>query len=140
MKKLSILAACALALSCLLAACTKAPTDPTQSDESPAQTDAQTSAQTAVQAPDENGKLTYTVTVTDQNGASVAGATVQMCTATSCLMPTTTGENGPVTYTLPPPDYHVTVVSCPDGYTADTTQEFHFDNSSTTLTVAITKE
>ena len=162
MKKLSILAACALVLSCLLAACTQAPSDPTQSDEAPAQTTAQTTAQqtdnrpdgktdgptddpTDIQSPawtpDENGKLTYTVTVVDQNGNPVIGAAVQMCADLACLLPTTTNADGVVTFTIEPAETcYVTVVSCPEGYTVDTTQSFHFPEGSAELTVTVNKE
>ena len=159
MKKLSILAACALVLSCLLAACTQTPSDdPTQSDEAPAQTTAQTTAkqtddrpdgktdgptdiQSPALTPDENGKLTYTVTVVDQNGDPVIGAAVQMCVDLACLLPTTTNADGVVTFTIEPAETcYVTVVSCPEGYTVDTTQSFHFPEGSAELTVTVNKE
>ena len=162
MKKLSILAACALVLSCLLVACTQAPSDPTQSDEAPAQTTAQTTAQqtddrpdgqtddlimdapdiqSPVLSPDENGKITYTVTVVDQNGDPVIGAAVQMCADLACLLPTPTNADGVAAFTIEPAETcYVTVISCPEGYTVDTTQSFHFPEGSAELTVTVNKE
>ena len=127
MKPLLTLTACLLALSCLLAGCSPTSTDSTESGQSPAQA-----------TPAE--KITYTVKVVDQNGSPVAGASVQMCTDESCLMPAVTDENGTAVFTLSPADYHVTIPSAPEGYTADASQEYRFEGDSIALTVTITKD
>ena len=46
---------------------------------------------------------------------------------------------GVVTFTYDPSNYHVTIVECPDGYTADPEQAFYFEGEATELTVEITK-
>ena len=129
MKKISLIAVLLLTLS-LLIACTQAPTEVPDTSESG------TTAETA----DPNAKITYTVTVLDQNGTPVAGVAVQMCTETSCLMPSPTDANGTATFTLTPDSYHVTIAACPDGYSAVAGQEFNFADNATSLTVEITKD
>lgn len=127
MKKLSLFAVLLLAL-CLLMSCTQAPAETPDTPD--------TSAETA----DPNAKITYTVTVLDQNGTPVAGVAVQMCTETSCLMPSPTGADGTATFTLAPDSYHVTIAACPEGYSAVAGQEFNFAEGATSLTVEITKD
>ncbi|MBQ3507998.1 MAG: hypothetical protein IJA91_05545 [Clostridia bacterium] len=149
MKKLSILLALLLSLSCLLIACDSAPagdTDSTVADTSVADTavtEASTGASTekTTEAPTEapSTKVTYTVTVKDQNGDAVVGAAVQMCDDKGCKMPAATNESGVVTFTYDPSNYHITIVECPEGYTVDATQEFYFEGDSTELVVEITK-
>ena len=84
-------------------------------------------------------KVTYTVTVKDQNGNPVEGAAVQMCDDKGCKMPAATNAEGVVTFTYDPSNYHVTIVECPDGYTCDPEQSFYFEGEATELTVEITK-
>ena len=83
--------------------------------------------------------VTYTVTVKDQNGNPVEGAAVQMCDDKGCKMPAATNAEGVVTFTYDPSNYHVTIVECPEGYTADPEQAFYFEGEATELTVEITK-
>lgn len=121
-----------LALSCLLLACERLPLDDeydTYVTESPTKADTEAPA----------AKMTYTVTVKDQNGDAVAGVAVQMCDDMSCMLPVLTNENGVVTFTYEPGNYHVTIPTCPEGYTVDATREFHFPEGSGELTVEITK-
>ncbi len=143
MKKLTLLLALLLALSCLLIACDNTPetTETTVADTAAAETPTEAPTDAATEAPTEapSTKVTYTVTVKDQNGDPVVGAAVQMCDDKGCKMPAPTNENGVVTFTYDPSNYHITIVECPAGYTVDTTQEFHFPEGSTELTVEITK-
>ena len=90
--------------------------------------------------PEVPAKVTYTVTVVDQNGDPVEGAAVQMCDDKGCKMPAATNANGVVTFTYDPSNYHVTIVECPAGYTADPEQAFYFEGEATELTVEITKD
>ncbi len=146
MKKLTLLLAMILALSCLLMACdtTDPNTDTTVADteasttEAPAEkiTEAPTEAVTNAPA---NGKVTYTVTVKDQNGNPVEGAAVQMCDDKGCKAPAPTGADGVVTFTCDASNYHITIVECPDGYTCDPQQSFYFEGDATALTAVITK-
>lgn len=148
MKKLSVLLALLMALSCLLIACTtpgSGNTDTTAADSATeAPTDVgsvETPAESTTEAPTEapSTKVTYTVTVKDQNGDAVVGAAVQMCDDNGCKMPVPTDENGVVTFTYDPSNYHITIVECPAGYTVDPTQSFYFAEGSTELTVEIQK-
>ena len=147
MKKLTILLALVLALSCLLIACDSADTttDTTAADTTtPATEEATTEAPTeeiTTEAPTEvpSTKITYTVIVKDQNGDVVAGAAVQMCDADTCKMPTATNEEGVATFNYDPSNYYVTVQEAPEGYTCDPEQKFYFEGDATELTVTITK-
>ena len=144
MKKLSLLLALLLALSCVLVACasgaggeTTAAETTAPSVEAPTETPTETPTEAPTEAP--STKVTYTVTVKDQNGDPVVGAAVQMCDDKGCKMPAATDANGVVTFTYDPSNYHITIVECPDGYTVDATQEFYFEGDSTELVVEITK-
>ena len=147
MKKLTILLALVLALSCLLIACDSADTttDTTAADTTaPVSEEATTEAPTeeiTTEAPTEapSTKITYTVIVKDQNGDVVAGAAVQMCDADTCKMPTATNEEGVATFNYDPSSYYVTVQEAPEGYTCDPEQKFYFEGDATELTVTITK-
>ena len=112
-------------------AATEAPT------EAPVEVPTEAPTEAVTEAP--STKVTYTVTVKDQNGDAVVGAEVQMCDDKGCKMPAPTNEQGVVTFTYDPSNYHITIVGCPEGYTVDATQEFHFPEGSTELTVEITK-
>ena len=145
MKKIALMLAMLLALSCLLMACdTPAPDTDTTAAETEAPTEAPT--ETPTEAPTEappaapSTKVTYTVTVKDQNGNPVEGAAVQMCDDKGCKMPAATDANGVVTFTYDPSNYHITIVECPAGYTCDPEQAFYFEGEATELTVEITKD
>ncbi len=132
MKRLSALLAAVLLLSCLMMACTSAPEGPTETTAAPNGT-ADTNPPAAAE------KITYTVTVVDQNGTPVQGVAIQMCTADSCLMPSATGEDGTVSFTLTPAAYHATVAVCPEGYTAEAAAEYRFEGNATALTITVNK-
>ena len=141
MKKIALMLAMLLALSCLLMACdTPAPDTDTTATETETPTEAPT--ETPTEAPTEapSSKVTYTVTVKDQNGNPVEGAAVQMCDDKGCKMPAPTNAEGVVTFTYDPSNYHITIVECPEGYTCDPEQAFYFEGEATELTVEITKD
>lgn len=142
MKKLAILLATLLALACLLIACDQTPaedgtTPDTTVAEAPTDAPVDTPTEAPTQAP--SGKITYTVTVKDQNGNPVEGAAVQMCDDSGCKMPAATDANGVVTFTYAKSNYHITIVECPDGYICDPEQSFYFEGESTELTATIAK-
>ena len=143
MKKIALLLALTLALSCLLIACDQTPTDngttASQTTAADVPTDSGNEAPTEAPTQAPSGKVTYTVTVKDQNGNPVEGAAVQMCDDSGCKMPAATDANGVVTFTYAPSNFHITVVECPDGYTCDTEQAFYFEGDSTELTATVTK-
>ena len=141
MKKIALLLALMLALSCLLMACdgVEPNTDTTEAatTEAPAEITTEAPTEQPTEAP--STKVTYTVTVKDQDGNPVEGAAVQMCDDKGCKMPSATDANGVVTFTYDPSNYHITVVECPDGYTCDPEQAFYFEGEATELTVTVTK-
>ena len=146
MKKITLLLALVLALSCLLMACDSSTVgeETTVADTTAADT-AVTEAPTEEQTPEApteapSTKVTYTVTVKDQNGDAVEGAAVQMCDADTCKMPVATNAEGVATFNYDPSSYYVTVQEAPDGYTCDPEQKFYFEGDATELTVTITKD
>lgn len=140
MKHLFALLVAVLLLSCMTMACTKAPEGTADTTAAAPSGDSGTTASTDADADTAapTGKITYTVTVLDQNGTPVSGVAIQMCTADSCLMPAATGEDGTVSFTLTPAAYHATVAVCPEGYTAEAA-EYHFEGNATALTIRVAK-
>lgn len=145
MKKLALALAMLLALSCLLIACDSGDTNETTPDttvtEAPADNETEVPTAAVTEAPTDapSTKVTYTVTVKDQNGNPVEGAAVQMCDDKGCKMPAPTDANGVVTFTYDPSNYHITIVEAPEGYTCDPEQTFYFEGDSTDLVAVITK-
>ena len=150
MKKFALILALLMSLSCLLIACdsstvgvdTTAADTTAQVTEAPteeATTEAPTAAPTEEETEAPSTKITYTVTVKDQNGDIVVGAAVQMCDADTCKMPTATNEEGKAIFNYDPSNYYVTVQEAPEGYTCDPEQKFYFEGDATELTVVITK-
>ena len=72
-----------------------------------------------------DGKVTYTVTVVDANGAPIAGVAIQFCDDNGCRMPVATNADGVVTLTDLESNFHVTIASVPEGFAADAT-EYYF--------------
>ncbi|MBE6974764.1 MAG: hypothetical protein E7436_04660 [Ruminococcaceae bacterium] len=133
MKKIALILAVALMLSMVLCACGE---DPQPADTTP-QTNAPTDPQVPTNAPTvPDGKVTYTVTVLDRDGNPVPGVKLQFCDDESCRLPVTTGEDGKVSVRYDESNYHITLTSVPEGYTAEQT-EFYFDGT-TELTVTLT--
>lgn len=112
-------------------------TDPT-GESTTAPTESSIVIPTFTSKPADNGKITYTVTILDQNGNPVEGVTVQFCDAENCKLPVNTDANGVVTGTYAASEYHITLVELPDGYTTEET-EFFFGNE-TELTIMVTAE
>ena len=83
----------------------------------------------------EDTRVTYKVTVTDENGAPLSGATVQLCVGDICRLPAPTGADGVATFTFDPDNYTVKVTL--SGYTGEASYTFPAD--STELTVQLTK-
>ena len=83
----------------------------------------------------EETRITYTVTVVDENNAPLAGATVQMCVGDLCRLPALTGENGVASFFFDPDDYTVKVTL--KDYTGEAS--YKFAAGSTELTVQLTK-
>ena len=83
----------------------------------------------------DDGKVTYTVTVTDLDNNPIAGAFVQLCLE-ACIPGATNGE-GKAVFNVEEADYKVSFVSMPDGFTCDE-NEFHFDAGSYEMTIVLT--
>lgn len=85
----------------------------------------------------EDGKVTYTVTVTDEDGNPISGAMVQVCDAGNCYAPAKTDENGVVTFSLTESDeYKTKLLANPEGYEAVETDYVYFEGETeVTLTV-----
>ena len=93
-----------------------------------AATEAPTEEITTEEVTTDDGKVTYTVTVVDANGAPVAGVAVQFCDDNGCRMPVATNADGVVTLTDLESNFHVTIASVPEGFAADAT-EYYFDGA-----------
>lgn len=149
MKKFALLLALLAAMTFPLVACdTAEPTETAASTQAATQaaTEAPATQAPATEAPATEApstKVTYTVTVVDQNGAPVAGVEIQMCDDTSCKMPAPTNAEGVATFSYDPSNYHVTVIAIPEGYAyaegTDATTAIDFPEGSTELTVTLTK-
>lgn len=91
------------------------------------------------EAPVDDGKVAYTVTVVDEEGNPVSGVIVQWCLET--CFPGVTDASGVATYTAVEADYHVQINSMPQGYTYSTDeQEFSYESGSTEMTIVLKAE
>lgn len=82
----------------------------------------------------DDGKVTYTVKVVDENGDPVANAAVQIC-KDSCL-PGVTNEEGVAIFNVVEDDYKVSFMAMPEGFQADA-EEFYFEDGSYELTITL---
>ena len=90
------------------------------------------------QDPVQEDKLTYTVTVEDENGKPLPGVTVLLCLETG--ISAMTDEQGTVHWSVEENSYMVTFASLPDGYDyATDVHEFYFDDNSTQMTLTLIK-
>lgn len=113
-------------------------TDPVESSNAAQTQPSGTTAPETTVAPTVNdGKLTYTVTVVDQNNNPVAGAVLQFCDDETCKLPVTTDDNGVVSQSYPESNYHVTVVELPAGFSCEES-EFNFEANSTEMNIVVT--
>lgn len=119
----------ALCMILCLCACTE---DPVATESTPPAT----STNATTTAPTDDGKTTYTVTVTDEKGNPIVGAMVQMCK--DACVPAVTDAKGVATYSLPEAEYKVSFLSMPAGYTYSTdATEFYFADGETALTIVL---
>ena len=77
---------------------------------------------------------TYKVTVVDETGAPLAGATVQLCVGEICRLPIATDANGVALIEAEAGEYAVKVTL--SGYTGEA--QYSFPEDSTELTVTLT--
>ena len=85
-----------------------------------------------------DGKVVYTVVVTDEDGNPIAGAMVQVCNEGNCFAPVTTNEEGVAEFRLEESDeYKAKLLTNPAGYEAVETDYVHFDGE-TEITLTVT--
>lgn len=125
---------CALLCLCLvLSACDQGPannTDPSNVPPSSSESTKETSK------PNNDGKVTYTVRVVDENGKPVGGGMIQFCL--DACMPCVLDANGVGTLRLPEADYKVSFMTLPAGYTLSGTEtEFYFADGSYEMTITL---
>ena len=76
-----------------------------------------------------DGKVTYKVTIIDEDGKPVEGVSVQMCDDAGCKLPSATNAEGVVEFRYAPSNYHVTLLGGPAGYVIDTTAYYVFTDN-----------
>lgn len=91
-----------------------------------------------------SGKVTYTVTVKDQEGNPVSGVGVQMCPGGACMGDVPTNANGEATNEiLPGSVVKIMLTTLPDGYTAPAAdgEGYHavIAEDATSIVITITK-
>ena len=103
MKKVLMLIIAAMLLLTVVS-CGNAETSKSEAPtETPTVSAPATEEPTATPTPDKPEKITYTVTVKDNDGNSVAGVEVQICVGDICMKPNATGEDGTVTFSISDP-------------------------------------
>ena len=106
------------------------PSDPTENT---------TEATNPTDATVDDGKVTYTVTVTDEQGNPLTSTMLQLC-KDACI-PAVVDANGTATWTVAEDDYKVSFLDLPDGYTYTTDQtEFYFADGETSMTIVLKAE
>lgn len=134
MKKILVLL---LSLCLLLCLCACGQNQDTKDSEPSTPTTESTDPSTNPTDPSvDDGKVTYTVTITDEQGNPLTGMMVQLC-KDACI-PTNVDANGVATWTVEEDDYKVSFLSLPAGYTYSGEEtEFYFADGETTLTIAL---
>lgn len=102
--------------------------------------DDNTTAEPEVTEPVDDGKVDYTVTVTDEEGNAVAGAILQICDAENCLPSMTpSDENGVVVFHVEEAEYKVSFLALPEGYSYvdEAVTDFYFESGAKEITVVI---
>lgn len=81
----------------------------------------------------------YQVTVTDQNGDPVPGATLLFCTDTACT-PVEGDDNGVVTFDGAPDTYHLQILELPEGYSFDEDFEAYTEPFYSAMTITVNRD
>ncbi len=134
MKKILVLLLSICLLLCLCACGQdQNPTDPTPSTPVTDPTDPSTKP---TDPTIDDGKVTYTVTVTDEQGNPISGVMVQIC-KDACI-PAVANANGVATWTVAEDSYKVSFLSMPAGFTYSTEEtEFYFAAGETSMTIVL---
>ncbi len=137
--KMILAAVLTLALCLSLCACGGEKPVETTDNKTETQPPVTTAAPETTEAPVDDGKVTYTVTVVDENNNPIPGALVQLCKDT--CFPAAADDNGVATFRVPEADYKVSFLSLPKGFTYSTeAQEFYFDAGSCEMTIILKAE
>lgn len=90
---------------------------------------------------EDDGKLTYTVTVLDENNEPISDVMVQLCKDSNCI-PGMTDAAGVAQFQLAEDDYHGSVMTMPDGYDyavqPDENGYFYFEDGSVDMVIYLT--
>lgn len=138
-KKFALILAAAMLLCMVLCACGDTGTEETNGTEGSTAGTTGTQPdpiQSTASPTEDDGKVTYTVLVVDQNNNPVPGVKLQFCDEESCRLPVTTGEDGTVTASYTASEYHITLTYIPEGFESEETA-FYFGDQ-TQLTVVLT--
>lgn len=138
MKRILALLMAAMMLSGLLCGCGNGDDPAESTTPSTTQPSQQIILPSFTTKPQNDGKVTYTVTVLDQNNNPVPGVAIQFCSGENCKLPSNTDENGVLVQKYPAAEYYITLIELPAGYTAEETK-FYF-GEETELTVVIQAE
>ncbi len=92
----------------------------------------------ALPAPGVATEVVYTFECVDQDGNPVPGCIINVCTDETC-QPMIADENGVVAFPSVPYEYHIQVISVPEGYDFDKAQEFYTSLEGGVMTFVMTK-
>ncbi len=155
MKRFLILVLALMLALTMLVACgnpTDTPADPDQNkDEQPGDTpgneqpgDTEQPGTDKPEEPAKPVKVTYTVTVKDQDGNPIAGVEAQICVGDVCKKPNVTGEDGVVKFTMDDPgdstvSLQINEGGSPEGYEYPT-EKIAIEAGQTEITVVLNKK
>lgn len=136
MKSMLLVALCVCMTICLCACGgTSTGDDTTGNTTTTTQSTTTTITTTTTTTTVDDGKVTYSVTVLDENGAPVPGAFVQLCLE-ACI-PCMTNAQGVATYAnMAEADYKVSFINVPAGYELPT-DNFYFEDGSYEMTLTL---
>ncbi len=87
--------------------------------------------------PADDGKVTYTVIVVDENNAPLEGIIIQFCDEENCKLPLMTDADGKVTVEYDESNYHITITEAA-GYSYES--EYNFEDDSTDITIVLSAQ
>ena len=141
MKKFLAIICILLSLVTLFCSCESTPDTDKESEtetKTEAPTQNETESETVTDAPTEPvpATVTYKITVVDENGNPVVGATVQLCVGDLCRLPCPSDANGVATFEETEDAYTAKVFA--NGYVSDEAG-YTFPDGSYELTITLTK-
>lgn len=87
-----------------------------------------------------DGKVTYTIYVVDNDGNAVVGAKLQICDSNGCSpILKGTDEEGKVTASKEPSDFKAQIRTLPEGYTEIEAGVYHYFDANNTVTITVNK-